>query len=175
MAVTTSQGPSAAVSSESATFNDLGQNPGNSRVYTVYAETSATIYNASIDATDGYDSPRRRFPPTFRGSIPLGQNWYTLGTLTLAAGDTSSGLTAAVSGSGGSYVTRIALVSRYAVDTYDPYSNLTQEVDALETALPSAIMPSTSLRSGPSPTSRSARPTTALATRSAPRTWRTGP
>ena len=73
VAVTTSQGPSAAVSSESATFNDLGQNPGNSRVYTVYAETSATIYSASIDATDGYDFPRRRFPPTFRARLPWGK------------------------------------------------------------------------------------------------------
>ncbi len=132
--VTISQGPSAAVADDSAAFYDLGQNPGSSRVYTVYVQTSAGISSGdvSISGSDGYSSPAPSFSSDFAdASAVLGQNWYQLGTLTLASGDTKGALTAAVSGTDAGDVTRIALVFRTAVDTYDPYSNLTQEVDAL--------------------------------------------
>ena len=129
LTITTAQGPSAAVSSDSATFNDLAQNPGNDRVYTVYVQSSGTVTDGSISASDGYSGTQ----PSFASSTvtPLGSGWYSIGTLTLVADDGSSDLTASgITLTGGS-ATRIALVSQAGVSVYDPNSNLLSSEDAL--------------------------------------------
>ena len=58
----------------------------------------------------------------------MGSGWYELGTVTLAAADTSSSVTVTYSGSG---VTQVALVSQSWLDTYDADGNLLTDVDAL--------------------------------------------
>ena len=66
---------------------------------------------------------------TFSGSsaTPLGSGWYELGTVTLAAGDASSRLTVAYSGSG---VTHVGVVQQTSADTYTPTGLVASQTNA---------------------------------------------
>ena len=90
-------------------------------------QSSTAPVSGDTTVTDS-DSGGPAFSFSGSATTPLGSGWYELGTVTLAAADTSSSLTVTYSGSG---VTQVALVSQSSLDTYDADGNLLTDVDAL--------------------------------------------
>ena len=126
-AVTTLQGQTLAAVSGSATFNNVAQVPGAERTFTIYVQSSTAPVSGDTTVTDS-NSGGPAFSFSGSATTPLGSGWYELGTVTLAAADTSSSVTVTYSGSG---VTQVALVSQSSLDTYDADGNLLTDVDAL--------------------------------------------
>jgi hypothetical protein len=117
--------------SNSATFSNLPQTPGEARNFTAYV--NAPVVNQRFweftVSENGPDSPSFSFngsPATPLGNV-AGGNWYVLGVITLAASDTSSSIT--ITDSKG-ITTEVCLVQQVSAATYTPTQQVASQTDA---------------------------------------------
>ena len=122
-----SQGQVLPLTAGAAAFNNLPQSPGQARTYAVYVQSTGTPVSGDCSISDS-NSGSPAF--TFSGSstTPFGSGWYLLGTVTVAAGDTSSTVTVHYSGSG---VSQVALLEQTSNTVYDAASNVLSQTDGL--------------------------------------------
>ena len=124
--LTTSQGQAVNVPSGSTSvqFANLPQAPGQGRTYTVYVQSlsspfaSGSVTIGTVSDTDIANPPQFQIqfvsPPT-----PLGNDWYELGKVTLAPGDSSSSLTATFSCLTGVTASQFAWLEQTSSTVYD--------------------------------------------------------
>jgi RHS repeat-associated protein len=128
--VLSSQGMIERVNSEtdSATFSNLPQTPGQPRTFIAYVNALPSFWESYV-SENGSDSPTFSAidaPTTDLGGI-AGGNWYGLGMITLAAGDTSSSIT--IHDPFGS-PTQICVVQEGASQTYTNTQAIATQTDA---------------------------------------------
>jgi YD repeat-containing protein len=117
-----SAGQTVPLVSGSATLPNLPQTPGNARTFTIYVEGSATSSGDTTITDSASGSPT--FTYSGSSTTPLGNGWYELGTVVLAASDTSTALTVAYSGGG---ETNVSVVQQMSADSYTPTGLVSSE------------------------------------------------
>jgi YD repeat-containing protein len=119
-----SAGQTVPLVSGSATLPNLAQTPGNARTFTIYVEGSATSSGDTTITDSASGSPT--FTYSGSSATPLGNGWYELGTVVLAASDTSTSLTVAYSGGG---ETNVSVVQQMSADSYTPTGLVSSETN----------------------------------------------
>ena len=123
-----SQGQAVVVASGApATFANLPSADGQARTYAVYVQSSVapTGYSVTQNGTGSIS-----WTTTISGATPLGSGWYEMGVVTLAAGNTSSGLTVSYTDAG--TVSQVACLEQTSATVYDAASNVLSQTDGLD-------------------------------------------
>ena len=112
-----------------ATFANLSLAPGLARTYTLYAQSSTAPSGYSVTQSG---AGAISWTTNVVATTPLGGaagGWYELGVVTLAQGNTSTGLTVSYSDDG--TVSQVAYLEQTSATVYDAASNVLSQVDGL--------------------------------------------